>query len=179
MPCSPFPGIVSVSARGEARLWLCKHMDVVGFAAGSPGYASIAHYLSRPAPSLSLLAAWSVAVKDPAGSASATAPTVTSCDSLPDGTLLCGYTDGSIARWSVPFPARFDTAVRSLFMADVPTAHTFRGPALASSTACHGAAVNRVSVACPPLSGLDLLAVVPPAFQVRRVSSSFAVLALV
>ena len=139
-------------------------MDVVGFSAGSPGYASIAHMLGRASPALSLVATWSLCTGIADGTESAASLSVTSCDSLPDGSLFVGYSTGQVARWAVPYPTRFDSAVRSLFMPDIAVPYTSHCRCLWHG-GFHWSGVGRVTPSPPPLAGLDLLAVLPPSFQ--------------
>lgn len=148
-----------MAANGEARLWVVKGMETVGYSAGSPLHASVAHLVSRAAvvPPLSLVALWSMS--DP------TSPTtaLTHCHLLPDGTLVCGYTSGALVRWPVPFPTHFDTSVRSLYMPDLPTAHTAPTRPL-EYLRVHGCGLVRVCAPPQPLQGLDLLPALPATY---------------
>jgi hypothetical protein len=156
LACSPFPGIVTVASNGEARVWVVRGMEAVGYSPGSPLHASVAHLVSRAAvvPPLSLVSLWSMC--DPA----APSTPLTHCHPLPDGTLVCGYASGSLIRWPVPFPSHFDTSVRSLYMPDLPTAHTSSTRPL-DHLRVHTCALARLCPPPQPLHGLDLLPVLP------------------
>lgn len=157
---SPFPGLVTVAANGEARLWVVKGMDTVGYSPGSPLHASVAHLVSRATvvPPLSLVALWSMC--DP------TAPTtaLTHSHLLPDSTLVCGYASGALVRWPIPFPTHFDTSVRSLYMPDLPSAHTASTRPL-EYLRVHGCTLVRVCAPPQPLQGLDLLPALPASYS--------------